>query len=414
MRAGFSKTHITPLASMAMAGFDRRSESSTGTLDELELRVLVLDDEKGSLFSFVVLDVLGVDHALSREIATLVAFRLNTSEDRVWVCATHTHAAPSAIFSGGKSRDPVYYAWVLGKSACAAEEALRDLQTARLEYGVSYVQGVCSRRNMGREAGSTYPMPILNLRIVRQYDTLNLVRISSHPTVLDEKNTSYSRDLPGAAIHALEREDNMLVVNGACADLSTRYTRRESSPCELNRLGKLLAEGILAGESGLQMTSCEEIKATSQEIFLSRTGSLEGSQRQELLDAWRALMEQCPDAQTRREYDSRIAVLERVAAAPEPARRIHVGAVDFGEFCLVSLPFEVDSPDGNNLEKMLTEAAGKPVFLLCYTWGYDGYLPSGKPLGVDSSYEDIASRYVPQSREQVWECAKQCVLNGMK
>ena len=99
-------------------------------------------------------------------------------------------------------------------------------------------------------------------------------------------------------------------------------------------------------------------------------------------------------------------------SAAEKNRRIRVAAVDFGPFALLSLPFEVDHKDGDEIEAILTEIAQKPVYLLCYTGGYDGYLPSGKPLSVDSSYEDIASRYLPESREQVWECAKQCVLQA--
>ena len=78
----------------------------------------------------------------------------------------------------------------------------------------------------------------------------------------------------------------------------------------------------------------------------------------------------------------------------------------------ISLPFEVDNKDGNELQYLLSDVAGKPVYLVCYTGGYDGYLPSGKPLSIDSSYEDIASRYLPQSRGQVWESAKKCVLNA--
>ena len=67
--------------------------------------------------------------------------------------------------------------------------------------------------------------------------------------------------------------------------------------------------------------------------------------------------------------------------------------------------------DGSDLEYILSQIAGQDVHLVCYTFGYDGYLPSGAPLNAESSYEDIASRYLPQSREQVWECAKQCVMD---
>ena len=131
-----------------------------------------------------------------------------------------------------------------------------------------------------------------------------------------------------------------------------------------------------------------------------------------MFSALRQKAAECTDSQALREYDSRIAVLERVSVAAEKNRRIRVASVDFGPFALLSLPFEVDHKDGDEIEAILTEIAQKPVYLLCYTGGYDGYLPSGKPLSVDSSYEDIASRYLPESREQVWECAKQCVMQA--
>lgn len=56
--------------------------------------------------------------------------------------------------------------------------------------------------------------------------------------------------------------------------------------------------------------------------------------------------------------------------------------------------------------------ASKPVYAVCYTGGYDGYLPSGAPLSEESSYEDIASRYGAEARELILECAKQCVLQA--
>ena len=91
-------------------------------------------------------------------------------------------------------------------------------------------------------------------------------------------------------------------------------------------------------------------------------------------------------------------------------RIIRIGAVNFGNYILLGLPFEVDYADGLDLEQTLSQVAGQQVYLVCYSFGYDGYLPSGAPLSAESSYEDIASRYLPESRAQVWECAKQCVM----
>ena len=92
---------------------------------------------------------------------------------------------------------------------------------------------------------------------------------------------------------------------------------------------------------------------------------------------------------------------------------IRIGAVNFGNCIWVGVPFEVDYADGLDLEHTLSQIAGVDVRLVCYTFGYDGYLPSGAPLSAESSYEDIASRYLPESRGQVWECAKQCVMEVM-
>ena len=58
---------------------------------------------------------------------------------------------------------------------------------------------------------------------------------------------------------------------------------------------------------------------------------------------------------------------------------------------------------------MLAAAAGKPAYLVCYTGGYESYLPSGAPLTADSSYEDIASVYLPESRRLLVEAAAACV-----
>ena len=86
--------------------------------------------------------------------------------------------------------------------------------------------------------------------------------------------------------------------------------------------------------------------------------------------------------------------------------------MDLEPAVLFSLPFEVDSADGAFLEETLGGLAGKPVYAVCYTGGYDGYLPSGAPLSEESSYEDIASRYGAGSARTDFGCAKQCVLQA--
>ena len=93
-----------------------------------------------------------------------------------------------------------------------------------------------------------------------------------------------------------------------------------------------------------------------------------------------------------------------------------ISAVDFGSLILLVLPFEVSSADGRMMEAKLSAAAEKPVFVACYTGGYDGYLPSGAPLCAESNYQDFASRYPPQIRQTLFQCVKSCIdaLGKMK
>lgn len=410
MRSGFGRQNITPKKSMHMAGFDRRKDPSTGTLDPLEICVLALEDDQGAAFLMCVFDLLGTDSALCTHIREAVASRLQIAPERIWVGATHTHSAPTGHFSGNQSYDESYVAYLTGQAVAAAAEATENLQPVTPATALTQATGVASLRNRGRE-GSAFPMPLPLVFLDHAENPAMLARIACHPTVLDERNLHYSRDLPGQLRDGVKQ--NCLVVNGPCADLSTRFTRNSSDPEELQRLGKILSEAALAAEPQSLPSFGSQIRTAEQVVYLSRSASLSGELRENILSALRQKAAECTDPQALREYDSRIAVLERSAMGAEKNRMIRIGAVNFGNYILLGLPFEVDYADGLELEQTLSQLAGQPVYPVCYTFGYDGYLPSGAPLSAESSYEDIASRYLPESRKQVWECAKQCIMNVM-
>ena len=401
---------------MHMAGFDRRKDPSVGTLDELEVCVLALEGQLGFPFLMCVFDLLGTDSDLCSHVREAVASKLEIPMERIWVLATHTHSAPTGHFSGYQSYDVMYVDDLTEKAVSAAVQALDNLQTVAVSTALAEATGIASLRNRGRE-GSHFSMP-LPLVFLGEHV---LARITCHPTVLDEKNLLYSRDLPGQLRDGLSRGRSCLVINGPCADLSTRFTRRASNADELKRLGNILTDAVRTARSQCDRSQCDlpqrvcdfgkEIKTAERVIYLSRSASLRGETKDAILTALRQKAAACTDLQALREYDSRIAVLERSDVGAEKNRMIRIGAVNFGGTILVGVPFEVDYADGSDLEYTLSQIAGQDVHLVCYTFGYDGYLPSGAPLSAESSYEDIASRYLPQSREQVWECAKQCVMD---
>ena len=411
MKVGFARRDITPAKSMGMAGFDRRKDPSKGTLDPLDVCVMAFHD--GVLpFFMCVFDLLGTDSRLCTQVREAIAARLNVPTERIWVGATHTHSAPTGHFSGNQSYDETYVRHLIAQAVSAAEAALADLHPATASGAAAQAIGVASLRNRGRE-GSEFPMPLPLITLEGSERNLALALISCHPTVLDERNLLYSRDLPGQLRDGAASRYECLVINGPCADLSTRFTRRASDPEELQRLGRILADAVTQAEPQPLPRFGETIRTAEKVVYLSRSASLSGELRESILSALRQKAAECTDPQALREYDSRIAVLERSAVGAEKNRMIRIGAVNFGNYILLGLPFEVDYADGQSLEQTLRQVAGQEVHLVCYSFGYDGYLPSGAPLSAESSYEDIASRYLPESRAQVWECAKQCVMEVM-
>lgn len=403
MKAGFSKEPITPGYSMPMAGFDRRESPSTGEYEPLYVRVLAMEDCLHQRFLLCAFDLLGVDRALCQSLQNLLAQELSLSHQWIWMFATHTHSAPSGHFSGKASYDLNYVNTLHIACLNAARHALQGMSDAEVQWGWGTWTGIATPRSRASD-GSSYPMPLLVNRLRTGEKTMDLLRISCHPTVLDEKNTLLCQDLPGQL-----QSGDCMVLNGCCGDLSTRFTRTRSDYRELQRLGAHLVTGISQVPTAPAASFGRQFRVCRQELTLSRGAGVCGEERSRLLEALQKKKAACTNLQLLREYDSRIAVLERPVPPAEDARTVSVCAADLGPYLLVGVPFEVDSADGEAMESTLKSQAGKPVYLVCYCGGYDGYLPSGVPLSAESSYEDFASRYLPESRELVWRCLKACV-----
>ena len=401
MKAGFARLPITPDKPMTLAGFDRRTAPATGTLEDLYVSVLALEDHGGGRFLLCSFDLLGVDRALCQAVREAISPIL--PPERIWVCATHTHSAPRGAFSGGISQDNAYISSIISACKAAAFTALKDLSTVSVLYGEGEIAGVASLRDVPREQAD-FQMPLRMLKLEGNGFFLPVVRFACHPTILSENNLLYARDLPGGSEDA-----PALWLNGPCADLSTRFTRRESSPSEVQRMGRLVKDGLASMEMGLVPAFGETIRVCEQELELPYGSALRGEARQTLL---RQLLEQadaCADDAARRELDSCIAVLQREERDLPDSRRVTVAACDLGSHLLLALPFEVSWQDGLKLEREAEKRCQKPALLVCYCGGYDGYLPHEK-AGI--SYQDLATGFLPQAREVIWQNVLKCVENA--
>ncbi|MCR4577887.1 MAG: neutral/alkaline non-lysosomal ceramidase N-terminal domain-containing protein [Clostridiales bacterium] len=402
MRAGYGKADITPAYATMLAGFDARKQRSEGVMDPLEVRALALESGKSRLL-WLAFDLLGVDMHLCRKIGERLSGRLGIPSNCIVLSSTHTHAAPRDARQEGST-----YTETLAQAAeTATEKALKNLEDAIIMTGEGKAEGIASYRDKTRET-SMYDMPVRVLRFVcggKEISGIEL--IACHPTVLNETNLLVSADLPGRS-----RGNVSLMLNGACADLSTRYTREGKGESELERLGTKLKKAV--GCVGLHEIPAESA-VLKRRIRLPQRRDFTAAERETLKEGFAKRLSQLTDEAAKREIESCLLVLDRPPKELAAEREVEIGLVKLGDVLLLTLPFEMGSTDGEAMEKLITDATGLRAWAVCYTGGYEGYLPSGRPLTVESGYQDIASPYPPQAveilKQNAIEMAKE-LING--
>src|SRR6266404_4314188 len=94
-KAGAAKIQITPAHSVWMTGFAARTNSSTGTLQELYAKALALEDASGQRAVLVTTDLLGFPSGVAHNIAERTRTQQGLSRDRLILNSSHTHGGPA-------------------------------------------------------------------------------------------------------------------------------------------------------------------------------------------------------------------------------------------------------------------------------------------------------------------------------
>lgn len=248
-RAGFGASCITPPLPCRLAGFARREGLSWQVAQQLWARSLVLDDGTCTI-GWVVCDLLEVGRSLVADIRTAVSATGCLDGQDVMVSATHTHAGPdlNCEWAEGATEHAeakaAYRNFLPHAIASSLVAAVSDLAPASLSWGKEAVYGVAASRRGG--AGGPQKLGAL---IATQGARARGMRViyPCHGTVLGPDNLLVSGDLIGVTVEALERTTGTVGgcswAQGAAGDVSTRYTRRERTFAELQRLAQVVATG---------------------------------------------------------------------------------------------------------------------------------------------------------------------------
>ena len=227
-----------------------------------------------------------------------------------------------------------------------------------------------------------------------------LCRQECHPTVLNETNTLVSSDLVYGFRKHFESactNTDLILINGSCADISTRYTRYAANYDEVERLGALWANAVIGTLDGKEIADAS-INVVRHNAMIPAANFFDEEQKREVLEHLERKILECKDTQQRREYVSCRSVLVRSNYGTVGGCDAELGAMRIGNAVIFSMPFEYAAVDADALREHLDKKYGCKSIACCYANGYEGYLPSGRPLDKDSGYEDIASYFRHDSK----------------
>lgn len=273
-KIGFAAADISPPVGIELGGY-AGYRPCAGVHDPLFCKAVVLEDAR-IRYALIVMDLLCVDEALYTRIARAVSV-LGIAPERLIVSAIHSHASPCGVVLGegplaqinrfGDS-DPAAFGAYTDSVVAAALDACGRAVAALEPFAVRTARGalprIGSERHTGEEARGM--LTVIQCR-TESGKNLILYHFPCHPTVLSPANLEASADIIGGIADRLDA-DLAVFVNGAAGDISTRFTRRESSFAECDRMAGVAAEAISALIDGAQYREPTPIKGIHSRISL--------------------------------------------------------------------------------------------------------------------------------------------------
>lgn len=406
LRIGFAKTDITPPVSTELGGY-AGYRPCIGIHDPLYCKAILLEQD-GVRYALVAMDLLCVDEALYLRLADALK-ELGISRQRLIACAIHSHAAPVGMVCGegplaavnhpGEPKDPGFKAYiqsVIQAAVAACKQAQAQLEPFLLRTAQGPIPKVGSERHTGREQQGS--MTVVQCR-TQSGRLLTVYNFPCHPTVLSAENRLVSADFT-AGIEELLGGDMAVFLNGAAGDISTRFTRRESTFAECQRMGRIAAEQIQTVLSTAVFREPESIWGihTAVELQARQVGTPEAAAKrlEEFTARWQTAQEDGADATTLRilkSYAEGAGLDLEFAQTMGGISRFYlpVTVFRFGGLDFASVPGE-----------LFSSLQPKALSVIGYANGYYRYI-SGKEAYDAGYYESMGSILARGEGERLME-----------
>jgi len=420
MKAGVAKDIITPPIGTALAGYAFKGRESIGIHDELYARAIVLEQGKTRV-ALAVCDVRGFERSTVEKIRKIVERKTGISHRNVIVAATHTHSGPAGLcefkeYKGVFSSVSAAYAGtkfdrslveiLVRKIAGVIQRATCQMLEVRVGTLIARVEEIGkNRRNPSNVSDSEVPTTLIEgtdgpLSILYSY--------ACHPTVLHQDNRLISADFPGFSNLQLERVSKVLPIfmTGAAGDISTRYTRRETTFREVERFGSILASETFKVVNKIvpKDVSCLSIQSMTVQLPVRQLPSLEEAQNQlnnakdrlSQLRAQHASPAEMKSAETRGEgAQATMNLLKNSKMTELKNIEIEIQLLKMGDTGILAIPGDLFAQPGMDI-KEYAQSRGFHLHICCYANGLIGYIPT-KDVLEEGGYESTVAVVGPQA-----------------
>lgn len=212
---GVAKVDITPDYPVRLSGYLARKTESEGVAQRIYAKALAIGSDREGPAVLITLDATGVPLALRDEVARRLQSRRKIHPDRVTLCVTHTHSAPSLsgyltllfgepIPAEHQTRIDRYTRELTDALERVAVAALKDRKPRRLAHGKTTATFAANRRTKGGPVDHDLPV----LTVTEKNGTLRAVFASyaCHCTTLGADFNQVCGDWAGYAQEYLEND----------------------------------------------------------------------------------------------------------------------------------------------------------------------------------------------------------------
>ncbi len=242
---------ITPPVGTGFDGYSARQGNSIGVHDPLLAQLLLLRLGAQAIV-LVSMDLLGVGLDFTGRVRVGIERAIGVPGRCIMLACTHTHSGAAGFLppSPGIHTQPdeELQDMTARKLVGASIWAQQTLRPARLGAGRGRVEGLGRNRNDPEKGLADHEVLLLRVDDLAGEPLCVMMNYGCHPTVLGYQNLLFSADYPGAAratLRCIYPRTACMYTNGASGDVSTRFTRREQSFSEVERMGRILGGEVL-------------------------------------------------------------------------------------------------------------------------------------------------------------------------